>query len=482
MCAKKTAIPAILFICGSVLLAAAEPASTAGPASNTNITLRAQCPAPFNDNAVLQRDIPLPVWGTSLPGAEVSVSFEKQRKTTTANRDGKWEVTLDPLTAVKLKSPNSIPEGKSLTIVTQLDGKTETRTLKNIVVGDVWICAGQSNMAGRLGSNRSGRYPEDTITGADYPGFRHMLMPKSEPWLVCTPETCSQFKKVAFFFGRGLYREALVPIGLVAAAVGGSRIETWLNQEPFEIGGNYQKLVAPIVGHGIRGAVWYQGESNTKDGLEYLPKLTSLIEGWRKAWRQGDFSVYIVQLPGCGNPPEGAPTNECDWAATRQAQFEALSVKNTGMAVTIDIGDRSVHPPNKYDTGLRLARVALHHTYGFEDLVPTGPLYKSHKIEGNAIRISFEYAAKGLMIAEKEGILPPKPTPGKKLGCLAIRAKDGAWHWADGTIESSELVVSCKDVKDPVAARYAYVDRPIGCMLYNRDGLPAAPFSTDAGK
>jgi sialate O-acetylesterase len=368
-----------------------------------------------------------------------------------------------------------------MTLITELDGKTETATLENLVVGDVWLCAGQSNMAGNVRPNKNGRYPEGTITEANYPGFRHKLTSDSDPWVASTPETTNSFKQVAFFFGRDVYREALVPIGIVAAAVGGSNVESWLNQEPNELGGNYQKLIAPIVGYGIRGMVWYQGESNTKDGLKYQPKLTSLIEGWRKAWKQGDFPFYIVQLPGQGAPPEeGAdPAGGGDWAETRQAQFQTLAVKNTGMAVTIDIGHGSVHPPNKYDTGIRLARLALHNDYGFTKLVPTGPLYESQKIEGDTIRIAFQHAENGLMFAEKNGILPPTPTPERKLGWLAIQAKDGTWHAAEGKIDGSELLVSGKDVKEPIAVRYAYVSRPVGCMLYNKDGLPAAPFTTD---
>lgn len=464
----------ILLSCSAILTAAEPDAAIAIP------TLKAQCSAPFSDNAVLQRGIPLPVRGTSLPQAKVTVSFGEQKKTTVADKDGGWRVILDPLTAIKLKSPNEVPEGKRMTISTEMAGKTETAILENLVVGDVWLCAGQSNMAGGVRANTNGRYPEGTLTEANYPGFRHTLTTQPDAWVICTPENCHSFKQVAFFFGRDVYRDALVPIGIVAAAVGGSNIESWLNQQPYETGGNYRKLIAPIVGYGIRGMVWYQGESNTKDGLAYQPKLTSLIGGWRKAWNQGDFPFYIVQLPGMGKPPEeGAdPAGGGDWPDTRQAQFQTLAVRNTGMAVTIDIGDTSVHPPNKYDTGTRLARLALHNDYGFTDLVPTGPLYESQKIEGDAVRIKFRHAGNGLMFAEKNGIHPPQPNPEGQPGCLAIQAKDGTWHRADGRIDGSELLVSSKDAKEPVAVRYAYVARPVGIMLYNRDGLPAAPFTT----
>ena len=438
----------------------------------------------FSDNAVLQRDMPLPVWGTAPPGAKVTVSFRERTSVCTADKEGRWKVVLDPLAAKTLGRPDEVPDSASMTVAAEFAGKGVTKTLTNLVTGDVWLCAGQSNMAGKLGSNKSGRYPAGTIEEANYPGLRQIRAPERGPWIVCTPETCAQFGKVAFFFGRGVYREARVPIGLVTAAVGGSNIESWLNQEPYATGLNYETLIAPMVGYGIRGMVWYQGESNVQDGLKYLPKLASLVTGWRKAWNNGDFPVCLVQLPGCGSPPAGDadPAGASRWAETRQAQFEALSLTNMGMAVTIDIGDVSLHPPNKYDTGVRLSRVALHNAYGFTTLVPTGPLYRSHIIEGDAVRIRFQYAASGLMVAEKTGLQPPVPSTSQTLQWLAIQAKDGRWHWADGRIDGTDLVVSNPDVKDPVAVRYACVDRPAGCLLYSRDGLPAAPFTTERAR
>ena len=461
----------------TVLLCVTVTALGAEQNAEQGLTLEAQCAGPFGDNAVLQQGIPLPVWGTSLPGARVTVAFDTQTKTTTADKNGAWRVVLAPLTAISMKSVHETPKGKRMSIVTELGDKKATKTIANLVVGEVWIGAGQSNMAGSLRTNRTRHHPSDTLEKARYPGLRHLISPGGQ-WVVCTPETAVQFKKVCFFFARRLQRDALVPVGMISAAAGGSRIETWLNQKPYECGGNYTNRIAPLAGYGIRGVLWYQGESNAKEGLQYLPKLKSLILGWRKAWGQGDFPVYFVQLPGYGAPEDPNPAGGGGWPEIRQAQFEALAVKNTAMAITIDIGDRSVHPPNKYDTGVRLARLALNREYGFKDLAASGPLYRSHKIEGDAIRIQFDYAKSGLMLAEKEGFLPPKPTPDKSLNCLAIQAKDGTWHWAQGKIEGSQLVVSSKDVKDPIAVRYAYVRRPMGCLLYNKDGLPAAPFTT----
>jgi len=434
---------------------------------------------PFGDNAVLQQGIALPVWGTSLPGAGVTVSFADQTKTTTADEKGAWRVVLDPLRATRLKSVNQTPVGETMTVVSESGGRNATVTMKNLVTGEVWLCAGQSNMAGRLRTTR--HYPEDTLKKAQYPALRQMAGP-GEPWIVCAPETAPRFKRVAFFFARRLQRDILVPVGLVTAAVGGSRIEPWLGRSPRARGKHYDKYIAPLVGYGIRGVLWYQGESNASDGHAYLPKLRALLLGWREAWGQGDFPVYFVQLPGMGKVNDTDPAGGGGWAETRQAQFQALAIKNTGMAITIDIGDRSVHPPNKYDTGVRLARLALNKTYGFKGTCPSGPLYAGHTVERNTIRVRFDHAESGLMLAEKRGFPPPRPMPDGRLRWLAIQAKDGKWHWASGKIEGSELIVSCAEVAEPVAVRYAFTQRPVGCMLYSRDALPAAPFSTERGE
>jgi sialate O-acetylesterase len=456
--------------------------------------LAIQCGLPFQDNAILQQKIPLPVWGTSLPGAGITVVFGAQTKATVAGADGKWRVVLDPLTAVKLKSVNDSPEGETMTITCETDGKKAVKTIRNILVGEVWLCSGQSNMAGKMGSGGSGRLvAEDPAARDNYPSLRQLVSP-TESWLICTPQTVSGFKRVCYFFATGLQREALVPVGVINAAVGGSRIETWLNQEPFGRGGNYTQMIEPLVGFGIRGVVWYQGESNEKDRRGYLPKLSSLITGWRAAWNQpdsqagegprGDFSFYYVQLPGIGTSSTNNPAGGDGRAEIRQACVDALAITNTGLAVTIDVGALGEHPPNKYDTGVRLARLALHNDYGFKDLAVC-TLYKSHKIEGpsagsgqGSIRIFFDHAQGGLMVARKEGVQPPKPTPDAKPQWLSIQDKDGTWHWADGRIEGSELVVSCKDVKEPIAVRYAYTQHPLGNILYNKEGQPVGPFTT----
>ena len=466
-------IVSALFVGTAVAKAAVATPDQAPPTP----TLLAQGAAAFRDNAVLQQKIKLPVWGTSLPGAKVTVQFDGQSQSTPAGPDGKWRVELKPMDAVKLKSVNDSPAGKTMTIICEKDGEKAVKEINNLLVGDVWLCAGQSNMAGRM--KRAGHpknYPPTSVNDAKYPALRFLNFSENK-WQVCSPETAVSISRVSFFFARRVQREALVPMGLMVTAVGGSNIESWLNQPPYPTGGNYTKLLRPWVGYGIRGAIWYQGESNEGDRRGYQPKLESLITGWRKAWNQGDFPVHFVQLPGIGKSTTDNPAGGEGRAEIRQAYFETLKIQNTGMAVTIDVGAPGEHPPNKYDTGVRLARSVLQKVYEFKDLT-SSPLYTKHVIEGNAVRIFFDNAQNGLMIAHKEGFTPPKLTPDAKLQWLSIQAKDGSWHWADGKISGSELLVSSKQVKQPIAVRYAYTQHPCGHLLYNKAGQPAGPFST----
>ena len=185
-----------------------------------------------------------------------------------------------------------------------------------------------------------------------------------------------------------------------------------------------------------------------------------------------------MQLPGYGERKNETGGKHSGWPALRQEQLETLAVKHTGMAVTIDIGDKSVHPPNKVDTGKRLARLALYHDYGFTKQAPTGPLYQSHRINGPAVHIQFKHAA-GLMIAKKQGLQQPKPVQGEPIQCLTLMDKQGKWHPAEGRIDGEGLVITSKLVPEPIAARYAYSPHPAGPLLYNKDGLPASPFTTE---
>jgi sialate O-acetylesterase len=476
------------FLIAIVLVAslayAAAPKSV--ETSDAAITSVLELGVPFRDNAIFQQKMPLPIWGAAQPGATITVDFKMQTKTCIANKDGKWKVTLDPMSADKLSSVNKAPKGKSLTVASELNKNKTTKTIENILIGEVWLCSGQSNMAGPL---KMGPWPPGTIENAKYPALRQW---REEQWILCTPETSRVFSRVAFCFARKIQSEKMVPIALLMAATGGSPIEAWMREVPEQIQSekykqglkrsnrktNYETKVKPVVGYAIRGALWYQGEANASEGREYFQKMESMITDWRALWGQGDFPFYFVQIASISESPADKPEMGDGRAKIRNAQLEAMTLKNTGMAVTIDIGAVREHPVNKYDVGLRLARWAMHRQYGEKDLVPSGPIYKRHKIEGRAIRVSFDYADNGLMLAHKKGYDLAKPTPGAKMPWLSIQAKDGTWHWADGKLDGSDLIVSSKKVKEPIAVRYAYTQYPTGSNLYNKDGLPASPFST----
>lgn len=241
----------------------------------------------------------------------------------------------------------------------------------------------------------------------------------------------------------------------------------------------YNGMIAPLIPYAIRGALWYQGESNGGEGISYFHKKKALINGWRKLWKQGDFPFYYVQLANFRRSNPNNPKGGDGWARVREAQTKCLEIPNTGMAVIIDIGDaRNIHPKNKQDVGKRLAQWALAKDYN-KDVVFSGPIYKSHTVEGDKIRVMFDYVGGGLIVGEKEGLEPVKECKDKKLTWFAIAGADKKWYWADAVIDGDTVVVSSEKVKNPVAVRYAYTYNPEGCNLYNKAGLPASPFRTD---
>jgi len=488
--AMKSCLPHVLcavviwhvfcFASGSTLLAA--DAVAVG-------TLAAQCPPVFGSHAVFQQGIPVPVWGRSLPGATVTVNFGRQTKTTVAGEDGRWRVALDPMPADKLVALDKAPKGRSLVIVTELGGKKASKSFTDILIGEVWLCSGQSNMAGAVKHNRANQDPNDDLMKSNLPAIRHTRA--NGEWILATAPSVAYFTRGGFCFARKVQREIKTPVGLINASTGGSRVESWMRVPPAELpedgaakkevsyGGRYREHIAPLVGYGMRGALWYQGEANAGEGQSYFLKMKSLINDWRSMWKLGDFPFYYVQLAGIGRSPTDKPAMGDGRARIREAQRRALSIRNTGMAVAVDIGADREHPANKVEVGVRLAHWALHNDYGRKDILPSGPLYKGFKIEGGAVRIFFDHA-EGLMTATKTDYIPPVPAPGAKIPWLSIQSRDGVWHWADGRIEGSDLVVSCKEVTQPVAVRYAYTNRPLGIYLYNAAGLPASPFTTEA--
>ena len=498
-------------------------------------------PKVFGDHMVLQRERSAPVWGWANPGEKITVEFVGQRKETAAGPDGRWEIRLDPMPARN--------QGEVLRIS---GTSTNVIELKDVVVGEVWVCSGQSNMQMSLGSCN---VPKD-IANADLPGLRFLNVvqlfassPKQDvkatPWTLCSRQTAARCTAAGFYFGRRLHSELGVPVGLINTSWGGTRIEPWTPMEAFDTipelaeyiaafrkdeqihrqrlpasiqaleawltdarksiasdaalpvepawpvypgsrsnrqpAAIYHAMVYPLIPYAIRGAIWYQGEGNAGNpGDLYYHKMRALIGGWRRVWAQGDFPFYYVQLANYRNDTK-TPAGGDSWANLRQCQFKALAITNTGMAVTIDIGNaRNIHPKNKYDVGERLACWALARDYGQTNIVVSGPLYRAMKIEDNRVRLFFDHLGGGLMAGEKTGREPGREIKNGKLQRFAVAGEDKKWVWADAIIDGDAVLVSSPNVPKPVAVRYAYSVNPEGCNLYNRAGLPAAPFRTDS--
>ncbi|MBM4089598.1 MAG: sialate O-acetylesterase [Planctomycetes bacterium] len=461
-------------------------------------------PSIFGDAMVVQCDLPLVVWGWGAPNEQVTVTFAGQSCQATADSAGRWQVKLDPLPA------NS--DGQTLRVA-----GSNAIELKDVLVGEVWICSGQSNMEWGVNGSLN---PQEEIEAARYPKVRlfnvpaHLtaVLPNDNcpgTWAVCQPGTVDGFSAVGYFFGRRLHQELNVPVGLVGSNWGGTRIEPWTSLAGFqsvpelkEIADQVQArqatagqgeevkvegttpsaifnaMVNPLAPFAMRGAIWYQGESNGNEGESYYHKTKALVNGWRQLFNP-DLAFYWVQLANWQAPNDN-PAGADGWAAVREAQRKAMSIPHTGMAVIIDIGEAGdIHPRNKQDVGCRLAQWALHQTYGRKELVPCGPLFKSCQVEGNAIRVSFDHVGGGLMVGRKEGLQPTQEVAGGELKRFAIAGADKVWQWADATIDGNTVVVKSDAVPNPVAVRYAYSMNPEGANLYNKEGFPASPFRTD---
>lgn len=452
----------------------------------------------FGDSMVLQREMPVPVWGWAEPGEAVTVTLGSQTKKTEADKDGKWQVKLDAL--------KTNAEGQTLSV----EGKNKIE-LQDVLVGEVWICSGQSNMEWGLNGTLNA---QEEVAAADHPQIRlfnvpgHLTSPVAQEtcpgsWVVCKPENSGGFSAVGYFFGRRLQQELKIPIGLVGSNWGGTRIEPWTSPAGFhsvpelkeiadqvdaytpetKVGGGspsaiYNAMIHPLAPFAMRGAIWYQGESNGSEGESYYHKTRALVNGWRELFNP-DLAFYWVQLADWQQPNEN-PAGGDGWAKIREAQRKALNIKHTGMAVIIDIGQANdIHPRNKQDVGWRLAQWALHQTYDKQDIVPSGPLFKSHQVDGDSIRVTFDNVGGGLIVGKKEGLEPTKEVADGKLARFAIAGEDKQWHWADATIDGDTVVVRSKDVAKPVAVRYAFSMNPAGANLYNKEGIPASPFRTD---
>lgn len=428
----------------------------------------------FSDNAVLQQGIEIPVWGTACDGERVTVSIASQKATTTAE-NGKWVVKLPPM---KAGGPYTMTFSGSNTV-----------EIKNVLVGEVWVCSGQSNM--QFGLN-SAANAEDALAEAANPMIRLAQVPNimsSKPiadagisWAECSRDTAASFSAVGYFFGKKLSENLKVPVGLINASWGGTTVQAWtarravLNywdywklvhsypgaeDSPNRPSVLYNAMIAPIIPFGIRGAIWYQGESNAGWAYAYRKDFPALIRNWRDDWGQGDFPFLFVQIAPFAEPMEGT------WAELREAQLlTSLTVPNTGMAVITDYGDPvMIHPIQKKPVGERLARIALAKTYG-KDIVYSGPLYKAMKVNGSEAVISFDHIDGGL------------EAHGEELTGFTVAGADRKFHTASARVEGGTVVVSSPNVAKPIAVRFGWANCPV-VNLFNSAGLPASPFRTD---
>jgi len=441
-------------------------------------------PALISNNMVLQQGRPAAIWGWAGKGEVVTVSLGEQQYTAKAGDDGRWKVMLKKLKPGKILGMNvKGSSGNSITV-------------ENILVGEVWICSGQSNMHWTFSKGHGVLNNETELANANYDDIRIFTVVKGGApevaedtkgvWLTINRENLlvdgeNGASALAYFFGRNLYQQLNVPVGLINTSVGGTTAERWTKREALEAspdlkilagkGGAstlYNAMIAPLIPYTIRGVIWYQGESNLDRAFQYRTLFPSMIANWRSDWKQGDFPFGFVQIA----PYRYKGQNPENWAELCEAQLMTLkNVPNTGMAVTMDIGDvGNIHPKNKQEVGRRLALWAMAKVYGSKQLVYSGPIYKSMKIKGNKIVLNFEHCGSGLTAGD-----------GKSLLEFTIAGSDKVFLPGKAEIIGNTIVVSGDKVTNPVAVRYAWHDdaQP---NLVNMEGLPASPFRTDSWK
>lgn len=484
----------------------------------------------FSEGMVLQREQSVPIWGWADPGEKVSVQFAGQEQSAFADAEGAFTIHLNQMEASRRPQTLRIHSGK------------DAVEIGDILVGEVWLCTGQSNMGWPVSKSmnfeaeqKAARFPEIRMFSVKRGARRTPLNDCAGDWAACTPETVGKFSAVAYFFGRTLYQELDVPIGLLHSSWGGTRIESWspmaslerfstvmdqkkkMDQEALtyteewaeqklakevtewkkkaeraEAKGQrapwkpskephphnsqhypanlYNAMLHPLIPYGIRGVIWYQGESNAKtieEALLYRDLIENMVTAWRAAWAD-DFPFYAVQLVNY-KKPQRAPVENTGWSVIRESFLKFHhEVTKVAVVVGIDVGDAGdIHPRNKQAIGKRLAQRALSDVYG-KDIVPGGPMYTAMRMDGNKIILSFEDVGSGLV--EQDG------TP---LKTFAIAGEDRQFIQAQAVIVDDTVIVSAEEVSNPVAVRYAWADNPVGCNLFNVEGFPASPFRTD---
>ena len=535
-----------------LVLHAAEDKPAAKPAPAIELG------APFGDNAILQREMDVPVWGWSKPGTTVTVEFAGQKETAKAGADGKWMLKLKPLKASA--EPAEM-------VISDSEGKKVA--LKNILVGEVWHASGQSNMEWFAAKSLCSGLAQELARAKDEVPVRELrtdtvsaLYPQKKGtseagWK--TSRAAGDFSALALAFAHELHKELKVPVGILLTSHSNTRIEAFTERKAIEahpglkvdadlihdgdagteqgraafekyyrdleawqkasaelgfpverplkrpdlpgIAGQWRGpsqffngKIAPVVPYAIRGSIWCQGESNAGDGRIYAARMEALVQGWREAWGMPDMPFYFTQMQAYG----AADSAEVGLADIRQVQhlFFMNNRSHVGMVVQTDLNPANpggIHYHNKLHPGMRLARWALAKDYG-RDIAYTGPIYEKYTIEGNKAVVSFEKGSLfgGLMVGSKglekdfrdpgKFVEPARPTPGEKLNHFRLCGKDRKWHAAEAVIVGDTVVVTSKDVPEPVGVQYAYSAAPQNANLYNKAGLPATPFAAVDGK
>lgn len=443
---------------------------------STTASAQLRLPAIFTDHMVIQRETSVPIWGWGSPGWEVVIktSWDTVTVKTMVSNKAQWKA--------ELKTPKA---GGSYTIT--IKSGNETKTIVDVLSGEVWICSGQSNMEWPMAITDG----KSLIPNINDPTIRLMHIPKSGSstrqehgdgqWTVCDKNTISNFSTVAYFFGKKLNTDLNVPIGLINASWGGSNAESWTPNElvvnnpalaeaakkqennmwwPNEPGTIFNSMIAPLVPFKIAGVIWYQGESNVSAPSTYKTLMEALISGWRKEFKT-DFPFYYVQIAPFDY---GADRSSM---LLREQQVKMLQIPKTGMVVVSDHVDnvKDIHPVNKKPVGDRLANLALSEVYSKTGIAYLTPLYKSMKVEKDKIRISFDNVT---TLVSK----------GSELTEFMIAGDDKKFYPAKAKIDGSTVIVSAKEVKKPVAVRFAWGNASIG-NLFSKEGLPVSVFRTD---
>lgn len=463
------------------------------------------------DGMVLQQEKPVRLWGTAASGESVAVEFRGHAASTIADAAGRWQLELPSQTA-----------GGPYPMV--IRGTNEVR-LKDVYVGEVWVCSGQSNMGWPV-ANRPG---SKELLGTENPRIRLFTVPQrmlDEPatdlvpddagratWRTCGPESLVGFSAVAYYFGRELAETRKVPIGLIHTSYGGSSVEQWIERDalaatkpkdaaPARPGGRvvapttsklYNGMIAPLIPYGMRGVIWYQGEADVRQAALYRRYFTALIENWRREWRQGSFPFLFVQIAPFGKIVDSQPTSNS--ALLRDQQLEvSRTVADTAMAVITDWGhETDIHVKQKQPVAHRLALLARRLVYGETDLEAFGPQWKQTQIQGREAVVRFDHAA-GLtaktMVLENfstdsrtgygGALHVTECEPGETVPLIGfeIAGRDGKFVPANATIQADTVVVSSAEVPEPAVVRYGWADYPRG-NLFNGAGLPAVPFGVD---